>query len=68
MLLLSDCISFADPRCKLIIEIRKTVHAERVHVISWRESLHAQKTAILNTAGKDKVADEVISPHLHGDE
>src|SRR5436189_6427459 len=68
MLLLSHGISFVNPRRKLIIEFLKTVDPKRVQMISLRKGFHAGKPRMLNPAGKNKVTNQIISPHLHRDE
>ena len=68
MLLLAHGIRFANPLGKLFIQIRNTVHAKCVQVISRRESLDARKPRMLNPSRKNKVADQMVSSDLHSDE
>jgi len=68
VLLLAHRISFAHPSRELIIKFRPVVQTERVQMISRRESLDAGETRMLDEARKNKVPDEVVSPHLNRDE
>jgi hypothetical protein len=68
MLLLSHGIRFANPRCKFVVEIQETVEPKRVQVISRREGFDAQKTRMIKPARKNKVTNEKVAAHLHGDE
>ena len=68
MFLLSDGVRFANPRCKLFIEIRKTVNPKCVQMVSRRERFEAHEARTLNPSGENKVTDEMVSAHLHRDE
>ena len=68
MLLRSDRVRFSNPTGKLIIQIFRTLQAERMQMISRRESLDAGKPRMLDSARKNKVTDEIVSADLHGDE
>lgn len=68
MLLLAHCISFANPPRKFVVEFRQPVESKSVQMISGRESLDAGKARMLNPARQNKVTDEKVLAHLHGDE
>ena len=68
MLLFSNCISLANPRGKLVVELRQTIDSKRMQMISGGERLDAGKAWMLNAPRKNKVTDQVVSAHLHGDE
>ncbi len=68
MLLLADCICFANPCSKFVVEFRQTVQPKRVQMISRRESFNPQKAWALHASRENKVTDEIVVPHLHGDE
>jgi len=68
MLLLSYCISFTNPGGNLRVKFRQRVEPKRVQVISRREGFDSRKPRMLNAARKDKMTNQMISSHLHGDE
>ena len=67
MFLLSHCISLPNPRGKFVVELCQTIDTKRMQMISRREGLDAGNARMLNPARKNKVTDEIVSAHLHGD-
>lgn len=68
MLLLADCIRFANPCGKFVVEFRQTIQPKRVQMISRREGFNPQKAWALSASRENKVTDEIVVAHLHDDE
>src|ERR1041385_4722119 len=68
MFLTPDIIGFTNPRGEFLVEFLQMVEAERVQMISRRESLDAGKARMLEAARKNKMTDKIIAPHLDRDE
>jgi hypothetical protein len=68
MFLPSNLVSLANPLRELIVEIAEALQAKSMEMISGRESFDAPETWMFDAARKNKVADQIISPHGNGDE